>query len=52
MRDTRVHCLLYFISPYGRGLKPLDLDVMKRLSTKVNLVPVIAKADGLTKTEV
>ena len=52
MRDTRVHCLLYFISPYGRGLKPLDLEVMKKLSTKVNLVPVIAKADGLTKTEI
>merc|ERR550519_657724 len=49
--DTRVHCLLYFISPYGRGLKPLDLEVMKKLDGKVNLVPIIAKADGLTKTE-
>ena len=49
--DTRVHCLLYFISPYGRGLKPLDLEVLKKLDGKVNLIPVIAKADGLTKTE-
>ena len=41
--DTRVHCLLYFISPYGRGLKPLDLEVLKKLDGKVNLIPVIAK---------
>ena len=23
--DTRVHCCLYFLSPYGHGLRPLDL---------------------------
>jgi len=49
--DSRVHCLLFFISPYGRGLKPLDLEVMKDLSTRVNIIPLIAKADSLTKTE-
>ena len=49
--DTRVHVLLYFISPHGRGLKPLDVEVMKKLASKVNLVPVIAKADTLTKAE-
>ena len=27
--DNRVHCCFYFISPYGRGLKPLDLEVSK-----------------------
>ena len=52
LSDTRVHCLLYFISPYGRGLKPLDLEVMKKLGTKVNLVPVIAKSDSLTMAEI
>lgn len=50
--DSRVHCCLYFISPYGHGLKPLDLEFMKQLSSKVNIIPVIAKADCLTMGEV
>ena len=50
--DCRVHCCLYFISPYGHGLKPLDLEFMRRLQYKVNLIPVLAKADCLTKAEV
>lgn len=50
--DTRVHCCLYFINPIGHGLKPLDIIVMKALHDKVNIVPVIAKADTLTKKEV
>ena len=51
MIDTRVHCLLYFLSPSGHGLKPLDLEVMRQLASKVNLLPVIGKADSLTQTE-
>ena len=50
--DTRVHCCLYFIPPYGHGLRQIDLEFLKRLQYKVNLVPVIAKADTLTKDEV
>lgn len=50
--DNRVHCCLYFINPVGHGLKPLDISVMKCLHDKVNIVPVIAKADTLTKKEV
>ena len=50
-RDTRIHCVLYFVSPYGRGLKPLDVLVMRQLANKANLIPVIAKADCLTKEE-
>lgn len=49
--DTRVHALLYFISPTGHGLKPLDIAFMKRVHTLVNLVPVIAKADALMLDE-
>ncbi|XP_060112864.1 septin-7-like [Heteronotia binoei] len=49
--DNRVHCCLYFISPSGRGLKLLDVEVMKRLHEKVNIVPLIAKADTLTPEE-
>ena len=33
-------------------LKPLDTQFMKMLHHKVNIVPVIAKADMLTKKEV
>lgn len=51
IEDRRVHCCLYFINPAGRGLKPLDIEAMKALHNKVNIVPLIAKADTLTKTE-
>lgn len=33
-------------------LKPLDIEFMKKLHSKVNIVPVIAKADCLTKNEI
>ncbi|GFN77207.1 septin-7 [Plakobranchus ocellatus] len=49
--DTRVHCCLYFIAPTGHGLKPLDVEFMKRLHDKVNIIPLIAKADTLTPDE-
>lgn len=52
IQDTRIHCCLYFISPYGHGLKPLDVLVMKKLHHKVNIVPLIAKADVLTPKEI
>merc|ERR1739844_876356 len=50
--DNRVHCCLYFINPQGHGLKPMDVQFMKVLHTKVNIVPIIAKTDCLTRTEV
>jgi len=34
------------------SLKQLDIEVMRRLHTKVNLIPIIAKADTLTDVEV
>ncbi|KAL7738133.1 hypothetical protein ACLKA6_006477 [Drosophila palustris] len=49
--DNRVHCCLYFIAPSGHGLLPLDIACMQSLSDKVNLVPVIAKADTMTPDE-
>ncbi|XP_067232154.1 septin-4 isoform X1 [Chanodichthys erythropterus] len=49
--DNRVHCCLYFISPHGHGLKPIDVNFMKALDQKVNIVPVLAKADSLTPKE-
>ncbi|KAG5518677.1 hypothetical protein PMAC_002646 [Pneumocystis sp. 'macacae'] len=49
--DLRVHACLYFIRPTGHTLKPLDIEAMKRLGTRVNLIPVIAKADSLTQSD-
>uniref|UniRef100_H0VYQ2 Septin-type G domain-containing protein n=1 Tax=Cavia porcellus TaxID=10141 RepID=H0VYQ2_CAVPO len=49
--DTRVHCCLYFISPTGHSLQPLDLEFMKHLSKVVNIILVIAKADTMTLEE-
>ncbi|XP_055374619.1 protein peanut isoform X2 [Condylostylus longicornis] len=50
--DNRVHLCLYFIAPSGHGLKPLDVEFMQRLCDKVNIIPVIAKADTMTPEEV
>ncbi|KAI8643344.1 Septin-domain-containing protein [Parasitella parasitica] len=52
MVDNRIHACLYFIAPTGHALKPLDIEFMRRLHTRVNLIPVIAKADTLTEEEV
>ncbi|KAK7096753.1 septin-11-like isoform X2 [Littorina saxatilis] len=49
--DSRVHTCLYFIAPTGHSLKALDLVTMKKLDSKVNIIPVIAKADTITKSE-
>uniref|UniRef100_A0A3B4V514 Septin n=1 Tax=Seriola dumerili TaxID=41447 RepID=A0A3B4V514_SERDU len=52
IQDNRVHCCLYFISPFGHGLRPLDVECMRALHEKVNIVPILAKADSLTEAEV
>ncbi|XP_011874679.1 PREDICTED: septin-7 isoform X3 [Vollenhovia emeryi] len=49
--DSRVHCCLYFVAPSGHGLKPLDVEFMQRLHDKVNIIPIIAKADTMTPDE-
>lgn len=52
INDNRVHACLYFIQPTGHSLKQIDIEFMRRLHTKVNLIPVIAKADTLTDEEI
>ncbi|KAL7986830.1 hypothetical protein Chor_013113 [Crotalus horridus] len=52
IQDNRVHCCLYFISPFGHGLRPVDVEFMKALHEKVNIVPLIAKADCLIREEI
>ncbi|KAF8587331.1 cell division control/GTP binding protein [Ramaria rubella] len=50
--DNRVHACLYFIQPTGHSLKQIDIEFMRRLHEKVNLIPIIAKADTLTDDEI
>lgn len=46
IRDTLIHCCLYLIPPYGKmRLRKEDIDCMRALHEKVNLIPVIIKAD-------
>ncbi len=49
--DTRIHCVLFFISPTGQSLKPIDIVVLKKLGQVANVVPIIAKSDSLTLEE-
>lgn len=45
-------CILWFIIGLTlHSLSPLDVEVMKRLGSRVNLIPVIAKADTLTPSD-
>lgn len=50
-KDNRVHVLLYFIEATGHGLRELDIELMKRLSKRVNIIPVIGRADSMIPTE-
>lgn len=50
-RDNRVHALLYFIAPTGHSLRELDIELMRRLSGRVNVIPVIGKSDSLLPSE-
>ncbi|KAM9058303.1 septin-14 isoform 3-T3 [Megaptera novaeangliae] len=49
--DSRIHVCLYFISPTGHSLKSLDLLTMKNIDSKVNIIPLIAKADTISKND-
>lgn len=49
--DSRIHACLYFIAPTGHSLKSLDLVTMKELVEKVNIIPIIAKSDTISKEE-
>ena len=52
IQDTRIHCCLYLIPPYGKmKLRDDDLDCMRALHDKVNLIPIIAKADTYNSSQ-
>lgn len=52
MVHGEIHVCLYFINPSAVGLSELDIEAMKNLATRVNLVPIISKADGFTTDEI
>lgn len=49
--DHRIHCCVYFLSPFASGLRPVDVEFMKSTSKLVNIIPVIAKVDTMTTQE-
>jgi len=51
MVDSRVHCCFYFISPHSLSVTALDISLMQEIHHKVNIIPLIAKADTLTVSE-
>ncbi|VEU22643.1 DEKNAAC103616 [Brettanomyces naardenensis] len=50
-KDTRVHAALYFIRPTGKGLRPLDIQCLKAIGERCNVIPIISKGDLLTEEE-
>jgi cell division control protein 11 len=51
-QDNRVHSLLYFLPPTGHSLREVDIEFMKKLGPRVNIIPVIGKSDALTPSEI
>ena len=51
-QDTRIHVCLYLIPPTGHGLRALDLVTMKKLENIVNIIPIIAKSDTMSREEI
>jgi len=49
--DSRVHVCLYFLVPTGHSIRSLDLVTMKALDKKCNIIPIIAKSDTVSKSE-
>lgn len=50
--DTRVHALVYLIPATGNGLKRRDIVFLEKASSFVNIIPVISKTEGMTKSEI
>lgn len=49
--DNRVHALIYFITPTAHGLREPDVEFIRLMAPRVNVIPVIAKSDSLTSEE-
>lgn len=49
--DTRIHVCLHFLDASRRELGTNDLEILRRLSDRVNVIPVIGKGDTLTTAQ-
>ncbi|KAG9294567.1 hypothetical protein G9A89_008678 [Geosiphon pyriformis] len=49
--DSQIHACLYFIDNANNGLTDKDIRILKRLTARVNVIPVVAKADLLTTSQ-
>lgn len=49
--DTQVHACLYVVDPSKRALDDYDIRILTRLSQRVNVIPIIGKADTLTHAQ-
>ncbi|KAI0463884.1 hypothetical protein LJB42_002892 [Komagataella kurtzmanii] len=50
-KDKRIHVVFYLIRPTGKPLRELDLEFMKMVGTRANVIPLLSKADLLTEEE-
>lgn len=50
-QDSQIHACLYFIDNTNNGLTEKDIRILKRLTVRVNVIPIIAKADLLTNSQ-
>lgn len=50
LSDERVHVCVYFLPPNNQ-LSPLDVEAMREISKRVNLIPVIGRSDTLNRDE-
>lgn len=50
-KDSRIHVCLYLIEPTGHGLKEFDVEFMKSIGERCNVLPVLCKGDTLTENE-
>ncbi|KAG2734146.1 hypothetical protein G9P44_002152 [Scheffersomyces stipitis] len=51
LTDKRIHVGLYFLRATSRELNEFDIQNMKQIGDRINLIPVISKADTLTQEE-
>ncbi|KAG1471383.1 hypothetical protein G6F56_002152 [Rhizopus delemar] len=50
--DTHIHACIYFLNdPHALSLNEMDSFVLKSLSARVNVIPVISKADTLSSVQ-
>lgn len=51
-KDNRIHACLYFIRPTGHTLSALDIKAMEAIGSRVNLIPIIGKADTISPKDI